>query len=78
MCLNSIEEINRSKKEINRLLSKGISNIYLIQNFDVLSLKRFVSRSVVGEIQFNFQTTCKTLNQRPGGKTMSDFSNIVF
>ena len=27
--LNSIKEINRSRKEINGLLSKGISNIYL-------------------------------------------------
>ena len=27
--LNSIEEINRLRKEINRLLRKGMSNIYL-------------------------------------------------
>ena len=33
--LNSIKEINRSRKEINRLLSKEISNIY----FDFLGLK---------------------------------------
>ena len=26
---NSIKEINRLRKEINRLLSKGMSNIYL-------------------------------------------------
>ena len=26
---NSIKEINRLRKEVNRLLSKGMSNIYL-------------------------------------------------
>ena len=29
MFFNSIKEINRLRKEINRLLRKGISNIYL-------------------------------------------------
>ena len=29
MFFNSIKEINRSRKEINRLLSKGMSIIYL-------------------------------------------------
>ena len=29
MVFNSIKEINRLRKEINRLLSKGISNILL-------------------------------------------------
>ena len=29
MFFNSIKEINRLRKEINRLLSKGMSNIYL-------------------------------------------------
>ena len=29
MLFNSIKEINRLRKEINRLLSKGMSNIYL-------------------------------------------------
>ena len=29
MFFNSIKEINRLRKEINKLLSKGISNIYL-------------------------------------------------
>ena len=29
MLFNSVKEINRLKKEINRLLSKGMSNIYL-------------------------------------------------
>ena len=47
--LNSIEEINRLRKEISRLLRKGMSNIYLkitieeknwrSQNFDFLGLR---------------------------------------
>ena len=42
-----IKEINRLRKEINTLLSKGMSNIYLklhlrrSQNFDFLGLKNF-------------------------------------
>ena len=48
MFFNSVKEINRLRKEINRLLSKGMSNIYLkvtieknwrSQNFDFLGLK---------------------------------------
>ena len=48
MFFNSAKEINRLRKEINRLLSKRMSNIYLkvtiekklcTQNFDFLSLK---------------------------------------
>ena len=45
--------MNRLRKEINRLLSKGMSNIYLkvtietfSQNFDFLDLKKCVTRSV--------------------------------
>ena len=42
---NSVEEINRLRKELSRLLSKGMSNIYLkvtidtFSNFDFLGLK---------------------------------------
>ena len=48
MLFNPVKEINRLRKEINRLLSKGMSNIYLkvtikknwlSRNFDFLSLK---------------------------------------
>ena len=48
MFFNAIKETNRFLKEINRLLSKGMSNIYLkvtiekkccTQNFDFLGLK---------------------------------------
>ena len=49
MFFNSVKEINRLRKEMNRLLSKGMSNIYLkvtiqkkhgrSQNFDFLGLE---------------------------------------
>ena len=44
MFFNSIKEINRLRKEINKLLSKEMSNIYCwenwrSQNFDFQSLK---------------------------------------
>ena len=50
MFFNSIKEMNRLRREINRLLSKGISNIYLkvaieknwrSQSFDFLNSKNF-------------------------------------
>ena len=34
MFFNSVIEINRLRKEINRLLSKGMSNIYLKVTID--------------------------------------------
>ena len=60
MFFNSIQEIDRLRKEINRLLSKGMSIIYLkllLRKSDVL-----VSGSVFGELQLtqislNFQAT---------------------
>ena len=54
---NSIKEINRLRKEINRLLSKGVSNIDLnvtIKTFSKLQFpgfKKFITRSVFGELQ---------------------------
>ena len=53
----SIKEVNRLKKEINRLLSKGMSSIYLknntkknwrSQNFDLLSLKNLLPDQFLG------------------------------
>ena len=50
MLFNSVKEINRLRIEINRLLSKGMSDNYLkvtieknwlSQNIDFLSLKSF-------------------------------------
>ena len=45
MFFNPIKEINRLRKEVNRLISEGLSNIYIkvieknwrSQNFDFLS-----------------------------------------
>ena len=65
----SIKEINRSLKEINRLIrsikeinsliSKGMSNIYLVPltKTDVLKtsifqVKKFISRPAFGELHF--------------------------
>ena len=51
MAFNSIKEITRLRKEINRLLIKGMSNIYLkviIEKFLKLrfsGFKRFFTRS---------------------------------
>ena len=70
--LNVIKEINRLRKEINRLLSKGMSNFYLevtIGTFLILRLswfKQCVTRSVLGELQLsqiplNFKTSCYNL-----------------
>ena len=52
----SIKEINRLRKEINRLLSKGMSSIYLkvtiekkrSQNFDFLSLRNLSPGEFLG------------------------------
>ena len=68
MFLNSVEETDRLKKEINRLLSKGMSIIYLrvtIETFSKLrfsGFKKFVTRSVFEELQLtqislNFKTS---------------------
>ena len=57
-----------SIKGINRLISKGMSNITIeknwrSKNFDFLKFKKFVFRSVLGElklaqISLNFKTSC--------------------
>ena len=51
---NSIKEINRLRKEVNKLLSKGMLNIYLkvnlrrSQNFDCLGFKNLSSGQFLG------------------------------
>ena len=61
----------RLRKEINRLLSKGMSNIYLKSNYlekitfsklRFSKIKKFITRSAVGELQLthislNFKTS---------------------
>ena len=57
MFFNLIKEVNNLRKEINRLLSKAMLNIYLkttveekwrTQNFDFLSLKNSSPDEILG------------------------------
>ena len=75
MFFNSNKEINRLRREINRLLHRGMSNIYLNVTIEMLSklrfcgFKKFVTRSVFGELQLtqislNFKTSCCNLKIR--------------
>ena len=53
MFFKLVKEINRLRKEINRLLSKGMSSIYVKVTIDTFSklgfsgFKKFVTRSVL-------------------------------
>ena len=69
MFFNSIKEIIRLRKEISRLLSKEMWNIYLkvtIATFSKLrfsGFRKFVTRPIFGELQLtqkslNFETSC--------------------
>ena len=72
MFFNSVKEINRFKKEINRLSIKGMSNVYFkvtteknwrSQNFNFLSLKnlspsQFLGKPRLTQISFNFKNSC--------------------
>ena len=49
---NSINEINRLRKEMNRLLSKGISNIYLKVTIETFSKLRFFGFKNLSPAQF--------------------------
>ena len=71
MDVNSIKEINRLRKEINRLLSKGISDIY----FKVTIGKNWRSLKISIFLLQNFLLQLK--NQRPGSKTACTFSIIL-
>ena len=75
MFFNSNKETNWLRKEINRLLRKGMSNIYLkvsIETFSKLrfsGFKKFLTRSIFGELQLtkislNYETSCCYLNIR--------------
>ena len=80
MFINPINEINRLRKEINSLLSKGMSNIYLKVTYETFPKlrfsvsKKFVTRSVFGEFQLtqislNFKTSrCSLKTQGLGAK----------
>ena len=88
MFFNSVKEINRLRKEMNRLLSKGMSNIYLkvtmrcSQNFDFLGLKNLSPGHFLGApthadiIEFsNFLLQLK--NQKSRSKTVCGLSIIL-
>ena len=84
MFFNSVKEINRLKKERNRLLSKGMSNIYLkitieektwhSQNLDFLRLKNLSPGQFWGasthENIIEFWNLLQLKNQRSGSKTL--------
>ena len=67
---------------MNRLLSKGMSDIYL-RKTDVLKFKKFMTRSVFGELQLtqislNFKSSCCNLKIRGlGAKLCVTFPIII-
>ena len=87
MFFGSIKCINWLLKERNRLLSKGISNIYLkitiekkrrTQNFDSLSLKSSSSGQFLGRPNSHrYHWILKILVATSGCKTVSGFSIIL-
>ena len=85
MFFNLIKEINRLRKEINRLLSKGMSNIYLKVTIETFSKPRFygfkecVIRSVLGSsnscwYHWILKLLLATKNLTSGSKTVCGFS----
>ena len=83
---NSIKETNRLRKEINRLWSKGMSNIYLEVTIEAFSKLRFSgfekfasfkrAPTPVDIIEFlNFSLQLK--NQRSGNKNVCGFCVIL-
>ena len=90
MFFNSNKEINRLTKEINRLLSEGISIIYLEVTIKTLSklglsgFKKLVTRSIFGKFQLtqislNLKTSCCNLKIRGlGAKVCVDFLLFSF
>ena len=92
MFFNFIKEINRLRKEINSLLSTGMSNIYLkvtieeknwrSQNFNYLRLKNLSPSQFWGaptyESIIEFENFLLLVkNQRSGTKTVCGFSIIL-
>ena len=53
MFFNSVKEINRLGKEINRLLSKGMSNIYIKVTIETFSKLRFSVFKKLAQILLN-------------------------
>ena len=91
MFFNLIKEINRLRKEVSRLLGKGMSSIYLktnneknltFSNIRFSKLKKFVTGSVFGkphlkQIPLNFKNSSYILKFRGlWSKTVFGFSII--
>ena len=92
MFFNSIKEISRLTKEINRLLSKGMSDIYLkvatedknrrSQNFNFLGLKnlspgQFWGVPIHADIIEFYIVVLQLKNYRSESKTLCGFSIIL-
>ena len=92
MFFNSVKEINRLRKQINGLLSKGMLNIYWSYYWEKLTFsklqfskfKKLVTRSVFEELQLtqislNFKTSCCNLKIRGlGAKLCVAFLLFLF
>ena len=91
MFLIQLKEANSLRKEINMLLSKRMSNIYLkrtaeknwhSQNFDCLSLKnlspiQFLGSSKSCRYHWILKLLVATWKSEPGSKTVCGFSIIL-
>ena len=87
----SVKEMDTLRKEINRLIIKGMSNIYLkittekkwrSQNFDFLSFKNLTPGQILGSFNIADIIEFKNLllqlkNQRFGSKTLYGFYIIL-
>ena len=90
MFFNSIKEINKLRREIHRLLSKGMSNIYLkvtiekkwvTENFDAICLKSSSPGQIWGaptnaDITEYSKFFKQLKKQKSGNKTVCGFSVI--
>ena len=92
MFFNSIKEINRLRKEINRLLSNIMSNIYLklllrrSQNFDFLGLKNLSLLQLQSEVwekicvwffyYFNFEWKYDVLKSKSPCILLNKITNV--
>ena len=79
--------MNRLRKEINKLLSKEMSDIYLKDTIEMFSnlifwVLKFVTRSVFGELQLmqislSFKTSCCNLKTGLGAKLCGFFIILI-
>ena len=69
MFFDSIKKKTRLRKEINRLLSKGMSNIYRKVTVETLSKLRFSGfKKFITQILLNFKTCCNLKIRGLGAK----------